>query len=161
MAGDESKSSLSSNVLQMKFMKRSALRIEKEKSEEERKHEIDDEHWVLDLPPIEQRESKYVLEPSYERCENLMYGRMSFKGFNTEVEKLMVQNNARLQLEDAERRENETSVNDEEMAQRFQSLSDTINKRFLTKRQRQTEPEENSKSSRKKVKKQFIKPADD
>lgn len=38
------------------FMKRSALRIEKEKSEEERKYDIDDEHWVLDLPPIEQKE---------------------------------------------------------------------------------------------------------
>jgi hypothetical protein len=41
----------------------------------------------------------------------------------------MVQNNARLQLEDAERRENETSVNDEEMAQRYY-LSCAVKFRF-------------------------------
>lgn len=161
MAGGEAKSSLSNNVLQMKFMKRSALRIEKEKSEEERKHEIDDEHWVLDLPPIEKKESKYTQEPSYQMCESLVYGRMSFKGFNSEVEKLMAQNNQRLQLEDAERREKETSVNDEEMAERFKNLSETISKKFLTKRQRQSEPEGKPHSSNKKLKKQFLKPADD
>lgn len=37
-------------------MKRSALRIEKEKSEEERQQIIDDEHWVLDLPQTKQKE---------------------------------------------------------------------------------------------------------
>lgn len=37
-------------------MQRSALRIEKEKSEEEQKRVIDDEHWVLDLPETKQKE---------------------------------------------------------------------------------------------------------
>ena len=37
-------------------MQRSALRIEKEKHEEEQQRVIDDEHWVLDLPPTKQKE---------------------------------------------------------------------------------------------------------
>ena len=37
-------------------MQRSALQIEKEKSEEEKQKVIDDEHWVLDLPETEQKE---------------------------------------------------------------------------------------------------------
>lgn len=159
MAGGEAKSSLSSNVLQMKFMKRSALRIEKEKSEEERQQDIDDEHWVLDLPPIDKPEGKYITEPSYERCENLMYGRMSFKGFNPEVEKLMTQNNDRLRLEESARKESETSVGDEEMAQRYKALSNTIANKFATKRERQSNNSCNS--SNKKTKQQFIKPEDD
>lgn len=38
------------------FMQRSALQIEKEKSEEEKQKVIDDEHWVLDLPETEHKE---------------------------------------------------------------------------------------------------------
>lgn len=38
------------------FMRRSALQIEKEKSEEEKQKVIDDEHWVLDLPETEHKE---------------------------------------------------------------------------------------------------------
>lgn len=41
-------------------MQRSALRIEKEKSEEEQKRVIDDEHWVLDLPETKQKEYVFL-----------------------------------------------------------------------------------------------------
>ncbi|WAR11687.1 MPH6-like protein [Mya arenaria] len=131
MARDESKTSLSGN-----FMKRSALRIEKEKSEEERKLIIDDEHWVLDLPKIEGKESKYVIESSIARCENLLFGRMSFQGCNPEVEKLMKLHNNQLALDEAERKENENSVNDQEMAERYSTLVGTMAKKFSKKRDR-------------------------
>ena len=29
---------------------------------------------------------KFVVQPSHSACENLLFGRMSFKGFNPEVE---------------------------------------------------------------------------
>lgn len=41
-------------------MQRSALRIEKEKSEDEQKRVIDDEHWVLDLPETKQKEYVFL-----------------------------------------------------------------------------------------------------
>lgn len=159
MADDSSKRNLSKNVLQMKFMKRSALRIEKEKSEEERKYIIDDEHWVLDLPKMETMENKFIFEPSYTRCENLMFGRMSFKGFNPEIEKLMKLKNNEMFSEETERRENEISVNDQEMAERYESLVGTISKKFANKRHRQAESYDTK--GNKKLKRQFQRPIDD
>ncbi|KAI8791138.1 M-phase phosphoprotein 6, partial [Biomphalaria glabrata] len=50
MATKRSSAQLSKNVLQMKFMQRSALRIEQEQNEENLQKIIDDEHWALDLP---------------------------------------------------------------------------------------------------------------
>lgn len=44
------------HLFYFQFMQRSALQIEKEKSEEEKQKVIDDEHWVLDLPETEHKE---------------------------------------------------------------------------------------------------------
>lgn len=142
-------------------MQRSVLRLEKEKTAEEQQHIIDDEHWVIDLPETQHKESKYITEPSYSRCENLIFGRLSFKGFNPEVEKLMKSQNQSLELEEAERRENEINVGDQEMTQRYESLIGTISKKFATKRQRQTEQGEQNTSKSAKKSKKFMKPAED
>ncbi|KAH3769096.1 M-phase phosphoprotein 6-like [Dreissena polymorpha] len=165
MATENSKTKLSGNVLQMKFMKRSALRIEREKSEEERKQVIDDEHWVLDLPVVEMKESNFIIEPSYVACENLVYGRMSFKGFNPEVEKLMKLHSDQSKLEEAERKEKEISVNDVEMAERYSTLVGTVGKKFSKKRQRNQDklPMDSpdiQPRTHKTTKKQFMKPED-
>ena len=40
---------LSSNLLQMKFMKRIAAEAQEQAAEEEKKQLIDDEHWYLDV----------------------------------------------------------------------------------------------------------------
>lgn len=40
---------LSKNVLQMKFMKKSALAVQEELAEEEQKRQIDSEHWYLNV----------------------------------------------------------------------------------------------------------------
>ena len=37
-------------------MQRSALKLEKQQNEEEHKRDIDDEHWVLDLPITRKKE---------------------------------------------------------------------------------------------------------
>ncbi|KAK3096240.1 hypothetical protein FSP39_024860 [Pinctada imbricata] len=155
-------------------MQRSALRVEKEKSEEERQRDIDDEHWVLDLPETKQKESKYVFDPSYTSVEQLCYGRMSFNGFNVEVEKLMKLHNASAELEAAEEREREISVPDKEMANRYKSLIGTIGKKFAKKRQRSeikdmddgkvtidlTQDNVPMKKKKNKEKPKFLKPAD-
>ncbi|XP_022344682.2 M-phase phosphoprotein 6-like [Crassostrea virginica] len=171
-----SKSSLSKNVLQMKFMQRSALQIEKEKSEEEKQKVIDDEHWVLDLPETEQKESKYITETSIAYIEDLQFGRFSYNGCNPEVEKLMKIYSKDKELEAAATREAQNSVDDQEMAERYMSLSHTIAKKFAKKRkhgelnesftkteeERVSVEEEVPKSLRKKSsKRKFMKPKDD
>ncbi|KAK1162129.1 M-phase phosphoprotein 6-like [Acipenser oxyrinchus oxyrinchus] len=54
--------------------------------EEDEKRIISDEHWYLDLPELKEKENFIIAERSFLPCEDLLYGRMSFKGFNPEVE---------------------------------------------------------------------------
>ncbi|KAL3859120.1 hypothetical protein ACJMK2_009352 [Sinanodonta woodiana] len=174
MADCSSKSKLSKNVLQMKFMQRSVLRMEKEENEEEAQKMIDEEHWVLALHQGEKqhRQSQYLVEPSYVRCEDLLFGRMSFKGCNPEIEKLMKSQMQELELEEASRKESEIGVDDIEMAERYESLIGTVAKKFAKKRQRRQEDEvhvestskdssEEKEKIKKKKKKKFMKPSDD
>ncbi|KAK3591348.1 hypothetical protein CHS0354_040309 [Potamilus streckersoni] len=168
MAVESSKSKLSKNVLQMKFMQRSVLRMEKEEIEEEAQKMIDEEHWVMAVPQgdKQQRQSQYIVEPSYSRCEDLLFGRMSFKGCNPEIEKLMKSHMQDSELEEASRKESEIGVDDMEMAERYESLIGTVAKKFAKKRQRHEEDVESSskdQSTEDKIKKKrkFMKPSDD
>ncbi|KAK7505370.1 hypothetical protein BaRGS_00003532 [Batillaria attramentaria] len=158
---------LSKNVLQMKFMQRSVLRMEVEQNEEEKQKIIDDEHWVLDLPQLSQREERYITQPSAVVCENLQFGRMSFKGFNPEVEKLMKLHDTESELKQAEEREKEIGVSEDEMAKRYSALVGIIAKKFSTKRKHQTSAnkqddndDDTDSSSPPKVRRQFLKPDD-
>lgn len=51
-------------------------------------------------------------------CEDFPYGRMSFRGFNSEIEKLMLQMNAKSTAEEVEDETVELDESDEEMARR-------------------------------------------
>lgn len=161
--GSGQKGNLSKNVLQMKFMQRSALRIEKEKSEEEQKRVIDDEHWVLDLPETKQKESKFITEPSILRIEDLKFGRFSFNGCNAEIEKMMKAAATEKENARSEAVEKELRVDDEEMAGRYKTLFGTIAKKFAKKRQRSalTEEEEATTTEVKQRVRAFLKPKDD
>uniref|UniRef100_A0A8C5WSB4 M-phase phosphoprotein 6 n=1 Tax=Laticauda laticaudata TaxID=8630 RepID=A0A8C5WSB4_LATLA len=115
------KSKLSKNLLRMKFMQRGLDSETKKQLEEEEKKIISEEHWFLDRPELKEKESLIIEERSFAMCEDLLYGRMSFKGFNPEVEKLMVQMNSRHKTEDTgeEMNAKEADVSDEEMARRY------------------------------------------
>ncbi|XP_071089456.1 M-phase phosphoprotein 6-like [Haliotis cracherodii] len=152
---------LSKNVLQMKFMQRSVLRIENEQNEEENNRAIDDEHWVMDVPPLPKKQSRYDIQPSYVACENLCFGRMSYKGFNPEVEKLMAIHNTQMELDAAEERERETHVSQDEMAERYKSLVGIIAKKFTKKRKQKQPVDEGAGPSPEKQGRQFLKPSDD
>uniref|UniRef100_A0A3Q1G947 M-phase phosphoprotein 6 n=2 Tax=Pomacentridae TaxID=30863 RepID=A0A3Q1G947_9TELE len=84
MAGDSVK--LSKNLLRMKFMQRGLDAETKKQLEEDEKRIISDEHWFLDLPELRARENLIIEEKSFVPCEDLRFGRISFKGFNPEVE---------------------------------------------------------------------------
>ncbi|XP_034644523.1 M-phase phosphoprotein 6 [Trachemys scripta elegans] len=162
MAG-EVKTKLSKNLLRMKFMQRGLDSETKKQLEEEEKKIISEEHWYLDLPELKEKESFIIEERSFMPCEDLLYGRMSFKGFNPEVEKLMIQMNSRYKKEEIEADDTaEADVSDEEMARRYETLVGTIGKKFLKKRDQRVlqDEDENSNMRPSKAKKMFLKPQD-
>ncbi|KAL3998368.1 M-phase phosphoprotein 6 family protein [Acanthocheilonema viteae] len=84
---------LSSALLQMKFMQRTRIRLEEEakrKNEQKlQKRFLKKDEKKLSEEPEEVTERTVKSENRYDLLENLSFGRMSFKGFNPEVEKLM------------------------------------------------------------------------
>ncbi|KAF7702155.1 M-phase phosphoprotein 6 [Silurus meridionalis] len=159
---------LSKNLLRMKFMQRGLDADVKKQLEEEEKRIISDEHWYLDLPELKAKESYIIEERSYVPCEDLVYGRMSFKGFNSEVEKLMVLMNAPKEEEDEEEEKDitrmDTDITDEDMAIRYGSLVESMKRRFGKKRERTCLKNDDDDVNRNAVethpKKAFLKPQD-
>ncbi|XP_006860198.1 PREDICTED: M-phase phosphoprotein 6, partial [Chrysochloris asiatica] len=153
----EHRPKLSKNLLRMKFMQRGLDSETKKQLEEEEKKIISDEHWSLDLPELKEKESLIIEEQSFSLCEDLLYGRMSFRGFNPEVEKLMLQMNSKSKAEEVEDEAVELDVSDEEMARRYESLVGTIGKKFAKKRDRANfEEDENGNMKKTKTKKVFL-----
>ncbi|XP_039619428.1 M-phase phosphoprotein 6 [Polypterus senegalus] len=149
---------LSKNLLRMKFMQRGLDAETKKQLEEEEKRIISDEHWFLDLPELKEKESFIIEERSFVPCENLVYGRMSFKGFNQDVEKLMILMNSQSKTNEEEEKEDsrEADISDEEMAKRYETMVESIRKRFKKKRDRAEEEDVRGPD----VKKAFLKPQD-
>jgi M-phase phosphoprotein 6, animal type len=73
------------------------------------------------------------VESSYAVCEDLVFGRMSFKGFNPEIEKLMRkaerEKNPSLKEDEILQQDKEADVQAAEVVQRY-SLTKTINRKF-------------------------------
>ena len=76
--------------------------------------------------------SRFVVEPSYVNIENLSFGRLAFGGMNPEIEKMA--EDERIKKEEAEEARKEKDVQDEEMVEFYGSISNTIGKKFSTKR---------------------------
>ncbi|XP_063118865.1 M-phase phosphoprotein 6-like [Rattus norvegicus] len=131
----EQKTKLSTNLLRMKFMQRGLDSENRKQLEEEERKTIRDEHWYLDLPELKEKESFIIEEQSFSLCEDLLYGRMPFRGFIPEVEKFMLQMNSRNRVAAAEEEETvEADVSEEEMARRYETLEGTIGKMFAKNR---------------------------
>ncbi|EPQ07447.1 M-phase phosphoprotein 6 [Myotis brandtii] len=105
----------------------------KKQVEEEEKKIISEEHWYLGLPEFKEKESFIIEEQSFLFCEDLLYGRMSYRGFNPEIEKLVLQVNAKNKAE-VEDETVELDVSDEEMARRYETLMGTTGKKFAKKK---------------------------
>lgn len=80
----DSKKLLSKNLLQMKFMQRTKEKVDRIEEEEKTAHLLE----KVEAPVLTIRD-QIIVEPSYVECEQLVFGRMSFKGYNPEIEKLM------------------------------------------------------------------------
>ncbi|XP_061578266.1 M-phase phosphoprotein 6 [Cololabis saira] len=162
MAGDQVK--FSKNLLRMKFMQRGLDAETKKQLEEDEKRIISDEHWYLDLPELNAKENLILEEKSFGPCEDLLFGRMSFRGFNPEVEKLMALLNPKDEDEEEEDVSHmQTDVTDEEMALRYESLVGSMKKKFAKKRKSAAAADEddvNHNTTEAKTKREFLKPQD-
>lgn len=89
----KSKPRLSRGVLDMKFMQRTKVKVEKEADDEQSR--------ALYSNEINQKmlnsTSNFVVESSYSICAGLIDGRLSFRGMNPELELLMEQDLAEKQ----------------------------------------------------------------
>jgi len=145
---------LSKTLLQMKFMQKTASKLQQEVEEEE--IGALEEQWVIEsLPPeylklmaeAEAPEEGTADQDLFEYTnsitilEQLSFGRMSFQGMNPEVEILMRNDGKSEPDETSSAQDNETSVTDEDMAQQYSSFVKNMDKKFKPKRQR---PQESS-----------------
>lgn len=130
---------LSKSILEMKFMKRTKERVEKEKENAE-----GEAMYSKEITEKMRNSGNVVfIETNITSCKNLLNGRLSFGGMNPEIEKLM--SNADIKkLEEAERVK-EKEISDVEMAKGYSTLVGTMNKKF---------------DKQQKNKKQFMKPPD-
>ncbi|XP_077425267.1 M-phase phosphoprotein 6 [Vanacampus margaritifer] len=166
MSADSAK--LSKNLLRMKFMQRGLDAETKKQLQEDEKRIISDEHWYLDLPERRTQENLLVEEKSVAPLEGLVYGRMSFQGFNPEVERLMALMNPQLARKadaDVDGGRMQMDVTDEEMALRYESLVGTLKKKFARKRERSAIKDDDGDlhenvTEKNGKKKMFLKPRD-
>jgi M-phase phosphoprotein-6 len=109
-------------------MKRTKERTEIEIDNEERQAMFANE--ISDA--MKHQGSRFIVEPSHVNIESLVFGRMAFHGMNPEIEKMA--DDDRVRLEEAEAVKQEKDVQDEDMAEYYQSLASTVGRKFATKR---------------------------
>ena len=105
----------------------------KEKTEQQDEEEVRARMFEGEVSgAMRQGAGRIMVEPSYVNIENLRFGRLAFKGMNAEIESMMAEHSAALASEDKE-----ADVDDAEMASR---LSQSIAKKFATKRDNSGKP---------------------
>lgn len=77
--------SFSKNLLGLKFMQRAKQELEKKASDKE-------DSFDFSLCKNIKNNKQYVINPSYQFCERLRFGRFSFNGMNFDIENMMINN---------------------------------------------------------------------
>lgn len=118
------KTKLSRGILDMKFMKRTKDKVIKEEDDAEGRAMYSGE--ITDK--MLQDSSRYIIEPSFIPCENLLEGRFSFRGMNPEIERI-------LELEEQARqakmdKDVHKDVTDKDMSTYYTNLAQTVAKKF-------------------------------
>ena len=108
---------LSRNVLGMKFMQRTMQKIELKEEEEKSSHLLSQES-IKQFTSGSSKLDRIVTVDSYVPCEELLFGRMSFKGCNPEIERLMAEHTNPKQEE-----KEEAEVTAVEMTSRYEKMA--------------------------------------
>lgn len=89
--------SFSKNLLGLKFMQRAKKEVEKVAEEK-------DSSFDTSLCSRMKNKQQYIMNPSYQFCERLRFGRFSFKGMNTDIETIMYNNQVEKESTNTEKR---------------------------------------------------------
>uniref|UniRef100_A0A0A9ZIK7 M-phase phosphoprotein 6 n=1 Tax=Lygus hesperus TaxID=30085 RepID=A0A0A9ZIK7_LYGHE len=120
---------LSKGVLEMKFMQRTKNRMRAEKEAEESRT-----MYEKDISKgMQNAVDKFIVEPSYVPIHNLIVGRVSYGGFNPEIEKFMTKPPVETE---AVSREMEKEISDNEMTEFSSSLNNTMASKFNKNKKR-------------------------
>lgn len=135
----------------MKFMKRTKEKVEREQFQEE-----GEEYFGNELTKrMKQESERFIIEPSYIFCENLIEGRLSFHGVNPEIEKLMeAEQNNNNAVEEAKK---EKDISDEQMAENWKGNN---KKKMKTKSNNKSSLGRNNEFEPLPKKPKFLKPKD-
>lgn len=144
----------SSDLLQLKFMRRT-------KNEYEQRKEEEDSCAAYMKHVSEEKKSgiNYIPEPSWANCEGVRFGRLSYRGMNPEIEYLMEENrNAEAGMKLIIKQEEDVDVKTDEMVQFYAKsrLHKAVAKKFKSKK---NDKLETAVRSHKKL--NFMKPTDD
>ncbi|KZC14294.1 PREDICTED: M-phase phosphoprotein 6 [Dufourea novaeangliae] len=148
---NSSKAKLSKSILEMKFMKRTKEKVEKQQFQEE-----GEEYFGNEVTKRMKKESeRFIIEPSYIFCEKLIDGRVSYQGMNPEVEKLMeAEEKNKCVLLDIK---NDTDISDEQMVEHWKGLRTKIKSKYTNVEQI---PKSNTKCESVPKKPKYLKPQD-
>ena len=113
---------LSKNLLQMKFMQRTKANVERELNERNDNKLVGQE--LLEI--CRKEGDRYMTTNSFLFCENLRYGRMSYKGMNPEIERLMESKEAKHKRQLDDQSSNEMEISNKEMAKVYKKLKTKI-----------------------------------
>ena len=119
---------LSLNVRKMKFMQRGMGEEERRELQASEKI-ITSEHWELEIPSLGEQTTKFEIFESFLYCRPCLHGRMSFGGFNKQIEKVMLELSGGEKVEEDVYTE-DADVSDNEMAEHYVSLAGTVARRF-------------------------------
>lgn len=134
---------LSKAILEMKFMKKTKEKVEKEIDDAEGQAMYSDQ-----ITEEMRRTGNLVfISTSITICKNLVDGRLSFGGMNPEIEKYMTKDYNKLIAEEEMRKEKD--VTDLEMIEGYSTLVETVGKKFQSK-------QNNAKQKHKRFKKPNI-----
>ncbi|XP_064076763.1 M-phase phosphoprotein 6 [Vanessa tameamea] len=110
------KPQLPKSVLDMKFMKKTKDRIEKEI---ENTQDIEGLYSNVITNEMRHASGNYISESSFVYCEDLLEGRLSFKGMNPEIERLMA---LEYKKDDDDTSEIKKDVSDDILSKKMESL---------------------------------------
>ncbi|CAG2110380.1 unnamed protein product [Medioppia subpectinata] len=135
--------SLSKNLMQMKFMQKTKNKLN---SDNGSGGDLFDRQYNENILFDSQ---KYLINNSYVYCEGLVSGRMSFRGMNPEVEKLMQDLDRKSEDNGNEGMDESVDVSDREMGDRYSKFISDVRhrKRNQSSRKHNQRPDKRFKSS--------------
>lgn len=149
------KARLSKSILEMKFMKRTKEKVQKEEDAAEGRKMYSNE---ITTQMTTGNNLNYFFDPSFVTCEDLIVGRFSCGGMNPDLERILEREEQEETLKKADNLNQKNAemikdVSDESMVKHYSNLVKTMGRKFdKFKKRKHTEDNRGGGSNRKQMK---------